>query len=113
MYKFYREQMLLKQNDMRLSLLSTMESAITDRGVKGIFGKEIDLQKDINLVFEGIMKYKQEQNTEDNYKMKGLYSYNWLDHPDYIYAKKVEKKIMKYRKNLSKAQVLTRETRSS
>ena len=48
------------------------------------------------------MKYKHEQNIEDDYKIKGLYSYNWLDHPDYINAKKIEKKIVRYKKKLKK-----------
>ena len=33
--------------------------------------------------------------------MTGLYSYNWLDHPDYINAKKIEMKIIKYKRKMS------------
>ena len=89
--------MRLKRNELKLHLLSTMEPAIKKQGVKAIFGKEIDVLRETNRAFEGIMKYKREQHEAEEHKMRGLYSYNWLDHPDYRHAKKIERKIVKYK----------------
>ena len=75
------------------------------KGIKAIFRKGIDIINDPNRALESIMKYKIEQNITQNigedYKMTGLYSYNWLDHPDYINAKKIEMKIIKYKRKMS------------
>ena len=38
--------------------------------------------------------FKQEHlKNESHHQIKGLYSYNWLDHPDYVKANTIEKKI--------------------
>ena len=31
-----------------------------------------------------------------DYKMSGLYSYNLLDHPDFLRAQRIEKRIIRY-----------------
>ena len=80
---------------MKLHLLSTMKKAFKQAGVKGVLGEDVDFHLETNKVFESIVRYKKDRSIEDKHKMTGLYSYNWLDHPDYINAKKIEMKLIK------------------
>ena len=37
-----------------------------------------------------------EKDKKADYKMQGLYSYNLLDHPDFIRASRIEKRIIRF-----------------
>ena len=91
--QYYLEEMRLKQNEMKLHLLSSMKADFKKYGAKQVLGEDVDFHLDTNKVFESILRYK--RDIEDKHKMTGLYSYNWLDHPDYIHAKKIEMKLMR------------------
>ena len=50
--------------------------------------------RDTKQAFVELQKKKTQSLRE--YKIRGLYSYNILDHPDYIKCSKIEKRIVNY-----------------
>lgn len=102
LHKFYVEKMKLKLTQMKLHLLGKLKDATDTRKSRIQFGKEVETNRETNKAFEEIMEFRKDYQTEENYKIKGLYSYNWLDHPEYINAKKIERKIIKYNDKIKK-----------
>ena len=67
-----------------------MKTKVAERLAKN--GEKMQkLMKNTKMGFQNL-----EKMSKADYKMSGLYSYNLLDHPDFLRAQRIEKRIIRY-----------------
>lgn len=82
LYEYYLQRLKLKQLEMRAKVAEKLAK-------KGAKMREV--MRDTKMGFQNL-----EKTQGADYRMVGLYSYNLLDHPDFIRAQRIEKRIVRY-----------------
>ena len=94
---YYKHRLLLKVKSIRYELLCGLSLTKTEKGSL----------KDTKSAFFQLEKPENKSVLNDLFveRMRGLYSYNVLDSPDFLQAKKIERRIARYDKKRREKQI--------